>query len=127
MFINGNNFRYSTSTSLSNPSGYDSLLTDASGNYTGWFGFVNTGNARFTAGNYICPSITLDSAGNGVTKYRFALNDSILVLGFSDSATATSGTGLYGISLDNAKNIITQNSISRLQILNQINYWNRKQ
>ncbi len=107
VFINGNNFRYSTSTSLSNPSGYDSLLTDASGNYTGWFGFVNTGNARFTAGNYICPSITLDSAGNGVTKYRFALNDSILVLGFSDSATATSGTGLYGISLANAKNIIT--------------------
>ena len=27
----------------------------------------------------------------------------------------------------NAKNIITQNSITRLQILNQINYWNRKQ
>ncbi len=27
----------------------------------------------------------------------------------------------------NAKNIITQNSIARLQILNQINYWNRKQ
>jgi outer membrane protein TolC len=27
----------------------------------------------------------------------------------------------------NAKNIITQNSISRFQILNQINYWNRKQ
>lgn len=27
----------------------------------------------------------------------------------------------------NAKNIITQNSISRLQILNQLNYWNRKQ
>lgn len=27
----------------------------------------------------------------------------------------------------NAKNIITQNSIIRLQLLNQINYWNRKQ
>lgn len=27
----------------------------------------------------------------------------------------------------NAKNIITQNSIAKLQILNQINYWNRKQ
>lgn len=26
----------------------------------------------------------------------------------------------------NAKNIITQNSINRLQIYNQINYWNRK-
>lgn len=107
VFINGNNFRYSTSTSLSNPAGYDSIFTDASGSYTGWFGFVNTGNARFTAGNYVCPSITLDSAGNGSTKYRFALNDSIFVLGYSDSATVTSGTGLYGISLANAKNIIT--------------------
>jgi hypothetical protein len=27
----------------------------------------------------------------------------------------------------NAKNIITQNRISKLQIINQINYWNRKQ
>mgnify|MGYP003619141041 CR=1 FL=1 len=107
VLINGTNFRYTTSTSLSNPAGYDSLTTDASGSYTGWFGFVNTGNARFTAGNYVYPSITLDSAGNGTAKYRFALNDSILVLGYSDSATVTSGTGLYGISLANAKNIIT--------------------
>ena len=107
VLINGSNFRYTTSTSLSNPAGYDSLITDASGSYTGWFGFVNTGNARFTAGNYVYPSITLDSAGNGMAKYRFALNDSMLVLGFSDSATVTSGTGLYGVSLASAKNIIT--------------------
>jgi hypothetical protein len=26
----------------------------------------------------------------------------------------------------NAKNIITQNTVARLQIINQINYWNRK-
>lgn len=107
VLINGSNFRYTTSTSLSNPAGYDSLITDASGSYTGWFGFLNTGNARFTAGNYVYPSITLDSAGNGTAKYRFALNDSMLVLGFSDSATVTSGTGLYGVSFANAKNIIT--------------------
>lgn len=107
IFINGTNFRYSTSTSLSTAGAYDSLTTDASGNYSGWFGFVNTGNARFTAGNFIYPSITLDSAGNGSTKYRFALNDSIMVLGFSDSATSTSGTGIYGISDANPKNIIT--------------------
>ncbi|MBK8552206.1 MAG: T9SS type A sorting domain-containing protein [Ignavibacteria bacterium] len=107
IFINGTNFRYSTATGLSTAGGYDSIVTDASGNYTGWFGFVNTGNARFTAGNYVYPSITMDSVGNGSTKYRFALNDSILVLGFSDSASATSGTGLYGISLATPKNIIT--------------------
>lgn len=107
IFINGSSFRYSTATNLSAPGAYDSLITDASGNYTGWFGFVNTGNTRFTPGNYVYPSITLDSVGNGSTKFRFALSDSILVLGFSDSATATSGTGFYGISLATPKNVIT--------------------
>ncbi len=113
IFINGSNFRYSTSTGLSTAGGYDSIFTDAAGNYTGWFGFVHTGNARFTAGNYVYPTITLDSVGNGSTKYRFALSDSILVLGFSDSATATSGTGLYGISLASPKNVIaTYNNVN---------------
>lgn len=107
VFINGTSFRYSSSTNLATAGGYDSITTDASGSYTGWFGFVHTGNARFTAGNYICPSITMDSAGNGVTKYRFALNDSMLVLNFSDSASSTSGTGLYGISNATPKNIVS--------------------
>lgn len=107
IFINGSNYRYSTSTNLGNPSGYDSITTDASGSYTGWFGIVNTGNARFTAGNYVIPTITLDSAGNGSAKYRFALNDSIKVLGFSDSANSNSCTGFYGISLASPKNIVS--------------------
>ncbi len=107
IFINGSNFRYTTSTSLSTPGGYDSLTTDSQGNYTGWFGFVHSGNARFTAGNYVYPSITLDSVGSGSTFRRYALNDSILVLQFADSANAISGTGLYGISLATAKNIVT--------------------
>ncbi|MBP9191571.1 MAG: T9SS type A sorting domain-containing protein [Ignavibacteria bacterium] len=105
VFVNSSGYIYSTSTGLSTPGGYDSLTTDASGSYTGWFGFVNTGNARFTAGNYVNPTITLDSVGNGSTKYRFALNDSILVLGYSDSATVTSGTGIYGVTLATPKNI----------------------
>lgn len=68
---------------------------------------MNTGNARFTAGNYVIPTITLDSAGNGSAKYRFALNDSIKVLGFSDSANSNSCTGFYGISLASPKNIVS--------------------
>lgn len=107
LFIHGNDYRYSTATNLSNPGGYDSILTNGSGSYTGWFGFVNTGNARFTAGNYVYPTITLDSAGSGSTLYRFALNDSIKVLGYSATSDANSCTGLYGISLATPKNIIT--------------------
>lgn len=107
IFINGTNLRYSTATGLATAGAYDSLTTDSLGNYTGWFGFVHTGNARFTAGNYVYPSITLDSAGNGSTYHRFALNDSIFVLEFQTTAVALSGTGLYGISQASPKNVIT--------------------
>jgi hypothetical protein len=105
--VNGMSYRYSSSTSLVNNTSYDSLTTDASGNFTGWFGFVNTGNARFTAGNYIIPTITIDSLCSGVTKYRYALNDSIYVLQFSTSSVSTGATGIYGISLANPKNVVS--------------------
>lgn len=107
ILINGNSFRYSTSTSLSTSGGYDSLVSDSQGSYTGWFGFVHTGNARFTAGNYVYPTITLDSAGNGSTYFRFAMRDSILVMKFLDSANVLSGTGIYGISPATPKNIVS--------------------
>jgi hypothetical protein len=104
---NGMSFRYSSSTSLVNSTSYDSLTTDTGGNYTGWFGFVNTGNARFTAGNYIIPTITIDSICNGTAKYRFALNDSINVLKYTDSSIATGATGIYGISLATQKSVVS--------------------
>ena len=107
VLINGTNFRYTSSTSLVNVSGYDSLTTNASGSYTGWFGFVHTGNARFTAGNYIIPTITLDSMQSGAVKYRFALSDSIFVLKFTDSSLTTAGTGIYGISSLPSKNVLS--------------------
>ncbi len=106
IFINGSSFRFSSATSLSTPGGYDSLVTNSQGSYTGWFGFAHSGNARFTAGNYVYPTITLDSAGNGSTYHRFALNDSIRVLQFLDSANNRCGTGIYGITLATPKNIV---------------------
>lgn len=100
------NYTYSTSPSLSTSGNYETFTTDASGRYTGWFAFVNTGNTRFTAGNYIIPSIVIDSAGNGIVKYRYALNDSIKVFAFGTSSNSNEGTGLYGISYAVPKNII---------------------
>ena len=107
ILINGTNFRYTSSTSLSNPAGYDSLTTDNTGSYTGWFGFVHTGNARFTAGNYVMPTLTLDSMQNGAVKYRYALNDSIFVLKYSDSTITTAGTGIYGLTTLTPKNVLS--------------------
>jgi hypothetical protein len=108
LFINSSTFRYTTSVSLTNQNGYDSIETDASGNYTGWFAAVNTGNARFTAGNYVHPSIVLDSSGNkrGVTNSRFVALDSVLVLGYNASAGSTNGTAIRGMSNAAAKNIV---------------------
>ena len=108
VLINGSNYKYTTNPGLSNPAGYDSLTTNSSGTYTGWFGFVHTGNTRFTAGNYVIPAITLDSGGSGSVRYRFALSDSILVLGFSNDSTSAAGaTGIYGISLASPKDIVS--------------------
>ncbi len=102
----GSMFTYSTSPSLSTSGGYETFMTDGTGKYRGWFAFVNTGNARFTAGNYVMPSIVIDSAGSGTVKYRLALNDSIKVLGFAAASGANNGTGIYGISNGSPKNIV---------------------
>ncbi|MBE2219454.1 MAG: T9SS type A sorting domain-containing protein [Ignavibacteria bacterium] len=103
---NGSSFTYSTSPSLTTAGGYETFMTDGTGKYKGWFAFVNTGNARFTAGNYVMPTITIDSAGSGTVKFRLALNDSIKVLGFATTAGTNNGTGIYGISNASPKNIV---------------------
>lgn len=107
LFINKNPYRYSTGASLTNPNGHDTITADATGNYTGWFGVVHTGNARFTAGNYIMPTIAFKGTTVDTAVRQRALNDSILVLQFSASAGANNGTGIYGISVANPRNIIT--------------------
>ncbi len=85
---------------------YGTFTTDGAGLYTGYFAIANNGNYRFTAGNYVIPTITIDSAGNGIPKYRYALYDSINVLAFSTFGGAGNGTGIYGISYATQKNIV---------------------
>jgi hypothetical protein len=70
-----------------------------------WFAFVNSTNTRFSAGKYVFPLLTIkDSVGSFSVK--FALSDSIKVLGFSSSAGANNGTGVYGLSKGEAKNMV---------------------
>ncbi len=83
----------------------ETFTTDASGNYTGWFGFINTGNARFTAGNIVYPTITFGIATGTVVQFRRALDLGITVLAFSVTAGATNGSLLQSTSsTTNAKN-----------------------
>lgn len=101
LLMSDTGFLYTSSPSMT--SNYDTFTTNSSGEYTGWFGFVNTGNARFTAGNTIYPSITL---GTGTTvSSRYALDSGIRVLAFSTAAGANNGTGIYGTSYADPKDI----------------------
>ncbi|MBK6539182.1 MAG: hypothetical protein IPG09_15940 [Ignavibacteria bacterium] len=87
LFINGSDFRYTTSTGLSTVNRIRFNINRCSRKLHRLVRLFIQEMQRFTAGNFVYPSITLDSGGNGVTKYRFALNDSISVLQFSDSGT----------------------------------------
>jgi hypothetical protein len=118
LYIRTSDIRYTTGASLSSLGNYDSLTTNSSGSYTGWFATVNTGNTRFTGGNYIFPSIVLDSAGSkrGVVNSRFCFaTDSVLVLTYATASGATNGSFIRGSSSGTAKNLVLlfQDTVSK--------------
>ncbi len=95
--------------SLTTAGSYATFTTDATGNYTGWFGFVNSNNAsRFqTPGTMLFPTITLATdAAPATIVARRALNQSLTLLGFSNTAGANNGTLLTGSSLATPKNLV---------------------
>ena len=100
-------YAYTSSASLTVAGGYATFTTDATGAYTGWFGYVNTGNARFTAGNTIYMTIVLapDAAPTAVEK-RLALDQTLTVLALGTGTTATDATGLRGSSSATPKNLV---------------------
>lgn len=101
----GTTFTTVSTGSLTTPGGFETFTTDGSGQYTGWFGFVNTGNSRFTAGNTVFPSLVLgDSSGTLIA--RWAATTGIQVLTFSTSAGANNGTGIRGTSSAAAKDFV---------------------
>lgn len=89
----GSTYTYTSSPSVSTAGGYESFTTDASGNYTGWFGFVNTGNARFDPGNLILPTIVIAN-NSGTILFRRALDVAIRTLAYSTSAGVNNGSFL---------------------------------
>lgn len=102
-------YAYTSSASMGTAGGYAKFTTDANGNFAGFFGFVNTGNARFTAGSQIYPIIALapDAASPTSPLYRFALNQSITVLQFGTTSDANDGTFIKGGSSATAGNIVS--------------------
>lgn len=97
---------YSSGPSLTSDNSYGKFTTNASGTFTGAFGYVNTGNARFTAGNMMMPTIVLGEEGTLIsTQYRFALDNTVTVLSYGTTASATEGTFIKGGSFATAGNV----------------------
>ncbi|WP_170982871.1 ExeM/NucH family extracellular endonuclease [Dyadobacter frigoris] len=102
---NGTTYTYTSGASTTTAGNYETFTTDGSGNYTGWFGFVNTGNARFTAGNDVYPVIVIASS-TGTILFRNVLDTSIKVLGYSAAPAANNGSFLKETSSATAKNLV---------------------
>ena len=107
MFIEGSTFTYTTTTGFVTAGQYGQFTTNASGSYTGWFCFVNTGNTRFTAGNTVYPSLSLNDGASGtMIVKRLALDQTMTVLAFATTSGASDGTGIRGTSQGTAKDIV---------------------
>ncbi len=98
-------FGYSSSASLAVAGGYDSIVSNSSGEYEGWFGIEPTGNARFTAGNYIHARIVINTGvtGNTTSANYLTVTDSTKTLTYGIGATQ--GTGVWSKSQATDKNI----------------------
>ena len=99
-------YAYASSPSLSTAGGYGKFRTDAVGRFTGTFGFVHSGNVRYVAGSIIYPTITLAEEMATTTQYRFALNQTITVLAFANTAGAFNGSFLQGASSATPGNLV---------------------
>ena len=100
-------FAYNSNTSLTTAGQYGEFTADASGNFSGWFGAMNTGNARFDGTKDLSLRIRLnDGAGGTVVATYLTTTATIRPLVFG--ATATNGTGLYtsAVSALTAKNVV---------------------
>lgn len=95
LFLDASYTFYTTGASMTTPgTGCSQFTTDASGSYTGWFGLVGTGNARFTAGNTIYLRVCLnDGAGGTSVVTRLTSTGGVSCIAFG--AGAANGTGIY--------------------------------
>ena len=105
-------YAYTSSASLTTTPtptavGYATFTTSATGSYTGWFGFLNTGNAIFTAGNVVYPTITLaPDATPGTVEKRLLLDQGLRVLALGTGTTANDASGFKGSSAATPKNLV---------------------
>lgn len=101
-------FIYSSGPSVTSAGNFGLFETDASGSFTGAFGYVNTGNARFGVDSVVYPTIAVaEDVAPFTIQNRFALNLGIEILAFGTTPnSADSGTFIKGISSAAAGNVV---------------------
>lgn len=88
-------FTRTTSPSLATAGAYGELTTDANGAFTGWFVNEPTGNVRFTPGNDVRMRIRLNNGAGGTAAVTYlTTTNTVKVLNFGTTASATEGTAL---------------------------------
>lgn len=101
--------RRSPGASMSNVTGYDSIVAGSTGNYAGWFGVEPVGNGRYTPGNTLYPKIMLNNGAGGtsIASRVLFINDPVTVLKYDTvSFSTTQGSALYDSVNAPAKNFV---------------------
>ncbi len=105
LFKNNGSLVYSTNAGFT-AGNHDTFTASFGGDFTNWFGVVNTANSRFTAGSYVYPMIVFQDIGPSPVTKKWYIRDSIKVLSFSTSSGGNNGSAIYGKSFAKAKNIV---------------------
>ena len=95
------------SPSLSAPGSYGSFISDAGGEYTGWFVIEATGDQRFDSGTPLHLRILLNDGAGGTTPQSFLTSSSTLqTLGFGTQSLSSLGTAVAGTSNAGSHNFV---------------------
>lgn len=105
MFLDSGAWKTTSSPSFNTGANHDTLYSDGAGEYEGWFGFIVTSDSRFNPGKHVYGSITLLGISTNDTLYQHTM-DSITMLKFATNKSDSTGTGLWGHSLANAKSFV---------------------
>lgn len=103
--VNGS-FTRTTGASFTNPAQHGEFVTNATGNYTGWFMLEPTTNARFTPGSSIFMRIRLNNGAGGTTAETYFTTLPVKVIGFGTNSGEYDGTALRATSAFNPGNFV---------------------
>ena len=101
-------FVRSSGPSMSTAGNYGEFRANSSGSFTGWFVTEPTGNAtRFIPGKYVFPRIMLNNGAGGTSvATRLTSPDSTKIIALLNTASDTSGTGIWSRSTAPAKSFV---------------------